>query len=102
MQMLKVLAGLSLLILLTSPAMAEKNCSEKKCEKEIVKQEARVDRSSRTNPYPNTPSYAQGGNSSRYDTSNAWSRGGYNNWWYYGNRGGDIRSSGYTPPPSRR
>lgn len=68
-------------LLLTSTALAEE----------------KVDRSQRTNPYANTPSYAQGGNTSRYDTSNGWSRGG-SNYWSWGYRGSDIPTTGYTPP----
>ncbi len=63
-----------------------------------------IDRSVRTSPYASTPSYAQGGDQSRYSTNSGWSRGnyfGYRSWWG-GGRSSDIPSSGYTAPSSRR
>ena len=80
MKSIKFLASCSFIALLSSSAIAEE----------------RIDRSQRANPYPNTPSYAQGGDTSRYDTSNGWSRGGRS--WYWGNGGSDIPTSGYTAP----
>ena len=61
-----------------------------------------IDRSVRTNPYPNTPSYAQGGDTSRYSTSQGWSRGsGYSSYWG-GGRSSDIPTTGYNTPGSYR
>ena len=46
--------------------------------------------------------YRSPGNESRYDTSQAWSRGRHGYWWggYYGHRS-DIPTSGYTPPATK-
>ena len=62
-------------------------------------EEVHIDRRVRTNPYASTPSYAQGGNTSRYSTSQGWSRG--NGYWWSGRRS-DIGSSGYTSPSAGR
>lgn len=55
-----------------------------------------IDRSKRTSPYASTPSYAQGGNSSRYSTSAGWSRGQSGYWWHSSRS--DMPTTGYTAP----
>lgn len=65
-----------------------------------VKDQAPVNRAGyRANPFPNTPSYAQGGDTSRYATDQGWARG--RNFWWGGRRGSDIPTSGYTTPSRR-
>ena len=57
----------------------------------------KIDRSSRTNPYPATPfSAIGGGEASRYRTDQGWSRGRSSWWW--GRSRSDIPTSGYTSP----
>ena len=60
----------------------------------------RVNRDYRANPYANTPSYAQGGDTSRYSTAQGWSRGRGGYWWG-GSSHSDIPTAGYTRPSSR-
>ena len=76
---------------------AGKKKSAKHAQSYMIKEERIViDRSERTNPYGNTPSYAQGGDTSRYSTSQGWSRGRNSYWW--GGRSSDMASTGYNTP----
>lgn len=90
----------SLLLALGSSAMAEEEFEPTKEPRKLVKAEddVIVDRSERANPYANTPSYAQGGDTSRYSTSQGWSRGVNSYWWGSGRSQSDIPTAGYTRP----
>ena len=57
----------------------------------------------RVNPFPNNPLVnSGGGEASRYNTNQGWSRGSYGSWWgYYGGRS-DIATTGYTRPSRSR
>lgn len=95
---------LSLGLFVATNAIADTELSEsiKEPKKLVSAKEdvVKVDRSVRANPYANTPSYAQGGDTSRYATDQGWSRG-RNSWWWGGGRSSDIASTGYTAPSSR-
>jgi len=72
---------------------------------EIKEDNEEVDRSYRTNSYPNTPSYAQGGDTSRYSTNQGWSRGNQFGYFWggwggfgYNNHSSDIPTTGYNTP----
>ncbi len=98
------LAG-SLLVMFGTNAVAEEEVllPSKEPSKLALQQDDdfKVDRSQRSNPYANTPSYAQGGDTSRYSTSQGWSRGRNNGYWWGGRAASDIPTTGYTTPSSR-
>lgn len=93
-----VLASLGLCLLASNVVAEEEILKPVKAPEKLVIEEdnVKVDRSYRANPYANTPSYAQGGDSSRYATDQGWSRGRGNWWW--GGRGSDMPTTGYTTP----
>lgn len=100
----KLFLASSLLLVLGSNAVADGQVLQPiKEPKKLVTQEddVRVDRNNRANPYANSPSYAQGGDTSRYSTGQGWSRGRSGYWWGGAQTRSDIPTTGYTTPSSR-